>query len=146
MEKKMNLIILCNDKKHPGINVKNCLNYFDDKFILNWIDDLHLFNPENLSNCDVLIISRSIDSWLDDSKEDAIAKFVENGGSLFAIHSGIIENTKRKKISNILGGSFVCYHENCLVSYKPINKSKISYGVDSYHYDDEHYFIRNNFV
>ncbi len=142
--KKVKILILCNDKWHPASIVKKGLNYLEDKHDITWVDNTENWTSETLCNYSLVILSKSGSSWMTKKIGENFNSYVENGGSLLAIHSGTAEYDEFKEIKNILGGIFTHHPDQCIVKYKPEQGHEMTADVDSFHYTDEHYFIETH--
>ena len=97
---------------------------------------------------DVLIISKENrrkpeeedqQKWLTDELDQSIATYVEKGGSLFVLHSGLSSYPENSRYQNLIKGKFIHHPEHHAMilfeGYAP------DFGTLSFTYPDEHYFV-----
>jgi len=85
-----------------------------------------------------------VNVWLNDNIDDKLESYVENGGSLIVIHSGLASYPPESKFRKLTKGSFVSHPpEHCEVRYYTPDLCGISDGSPSYDFKilDEFYIV-----
>jgi len=137
----MNILVLLDDKWHPGYIVKDGLSFLDTSDnIITWIKDPNTL-VEPLISFQLIIVakannisSKEFASWMTIELEKKMQHFVNNGGSLMVIHSGTSGYQECKIYRHLIGGVFDNHPEQCNVKYT--QKDGISFTEL-----DEHYFM-----
>jgi len=145
----MKILLLCDDYYHPGEVVVEGLSYLSKEYDLTIIKDTKDFSIEMLKLYPLVILGKSNNhskndqtDWLTPNIEAGFLEYVENGNSLFVLHSGIAGYQKNILFKKLIGGSFVQHPEQCLVQIKPVNDDiAITKGTVSFEVLDEHYFV-----
>ncbi|MDF1567012.1 MAG: ThuA domain-containing protein [Spirochaetaceae bacterium] len=146
----MKALCIYNDFHHPGALVKNGLEEFAPPEISIEFTDAEDGIPTDFpTNCGILILSKANmtasdkeTSWVTRDWEIHIRDFVENGGMLLAVHSGIAGYEKGGIMGNLLGGTFKWHPEICDVSYRgSIKIGRTGIGSVDFTCRDEHYFV-----
>ncbi|UJF16338.1 ThuA domain-containing protein [Jeotgalibaca sp. MA1X17-3] len=97
---------------------------------------------------DVLIISKENrrepeeedqQKWLTDELDQSIATYVEKGGNLFVLHSGLSSYPENSRYQNLIKGKFLHHPEHhTMISFDGYAPD---FGTLSFRYSDEHYFV-----
>ena len=145
----MKILLFCEDFYHPRhlaeegtrLLVKNCVT-------LDIIDDATNLNPAVFENYDVIILSKSDnvskakhkDPWKTPEVQAAFVKFVENGGGLLVVHSGIVcEYGGAEVLEELIGCRFVWHPNDCPVTVGVLKNHPVTAGVKIFTETDEHY-------
>jgi len=148
-ERKMRVLVLCDDYWHPASVVKSGLAPLaDDGFEFTFIEDMAEWKPDMLKGFPVVILAKSNNlssadtaEWATEEAQRAFESYVQDGGGLLAIHSGTAEYKEAKVIRSILGGVFTHHPEQCPVTVEAVGQHVIADGFEPFTLKDEHYFM-----
>jgi len=137
----MKALCIYHDYHHPGELAKEGLQEITPPEMSIEFTDAEDGIPGDFpTNCSILILNKanmtSSDkdaSWVTKDWEIQIRDFVENGGTLLAIHSGLAGYEKGGILGSLLGGTFKWHPAMCEVSYRS--------DSDVFSCRDEHYFV-----
>ena len=148
------IIALVGDYYHEQSMCKQALNQATEQF-----DDLSLeYTDENQfigrlgENPDAVIIFKGNklnpkdqhpDTWLNEEDAKKLAKYVEDGGALFAWHSGIASYEVDAYV-NLLKGKFTHHPPQKMIRYQTCPSTNFFADEFEYTLYDEHYFIECN--
>lgn len=146
----MKVLVLCDDKWHPAETVMRGLEPlreigFHFKFMLafeDWREDL-------FSEYAVLLLSKSNtrsrddqNEWLSPQVEQSLQQYVEQGGGLLIVHSGIVGYKDSEVMLSLTGGFFERHPEQCPVTVRMKSGHPLAVGLTDFMVIDEHYFVR----
>ena len=145
----MHVLVLCDDRWHPGDIVRNGLEPLQNsKVEFDFIFDASEFNVEKLRNYPIIIFSKSnnisstnADTWVTTDVENKLTKYVKDGGGLLVIHSGTAGYKETVKFSKLIGGVFDHHPKQCDVIVEPIKNNPIIDQNIKFTIFDEHYFM-----
>ena len=145
----MKVLVLCDDHWHPASTVKGGLAPLEELgYSFEYIEDAMNWSAEEMEKYPVVILSKSnnISStdtkpWMTDEVQKAFQAYVDNGGSLLAIHSGTADYKETTILRPLLGGVFINHPEQCLVTMEMVPDHHLTEGCDDYTLKDEHYFM-----
>jgi len=145
----MQVLLLCDDYYHPGLiiidGVKPLIKYgFQFDIIVNASD----FSIEKLKNYPVVLLCKMDNisqqnrlSWKTEAVQKAFVDYVENGGGLLAVHSGLVSEENTGILDNLLGCRFLGHPAACPVTVQPVKPHPVTDGVGLFCETDEHYQI-----
>lgn len=148
----MKVLVLCNDYWHPGSAIIDGLNNLKTDYEFDFYDRVDKKDPEEYKNYDIVILARSNYLEIDDNKKphnpwmtnkivDRLTKYVEDGGSLFVIHSGTSEYDEYTKLFDLFGGLFIDHPPQCMVKHTIAKVNSLSHGLNTFLLPDEHYQV-----
>ena len=145
----MRVLLLCDDRFHPGSVPAAGLAPLQEKGIqFDVIQDAGKFDPANLKNYPVVIISKSDHTssqdhtpWKTAAIQDAFIQYVENGGGLIVNHSGTVRGEGTDKLDRLAGCRFLHHPPTCPVWVQPLKPHPVTQGVEAFMEDDEHYYV-----
>ena len=145
----MNVFVLCDSHWHPGRIVEDGTAAIADRgFRFDYSDGASPGALDALSAYPVAILSKSNtrtesdrEKWIDEGKAAALSSFVEGGGGLVAVHSGIAGYRESTTVRGLLGGLFLRHPEQCPVAFQVTAAHPVTEGVGSFELLDEHYWI-----
>ena len=148
----MNVWLLCDDYYHSADIVVPGLAPLKEKGIQFTITkDTTNVPIEQLSNYDTLILAKGNDntpqlreSWLTAKVQRALINYVESGGGLLVLHSGITGlSEETKQLYDMIGSSFDYHPKQCSVTISPTDETHpIMRQIPSFTVKDEHYHIK----
>ena len=100
---------------------------------MTFSEDLSLFTPEGLRPFEMIISYLEFDRQraITDAQADALVSFVENGGVLMAIHSGIALQT-HPKLEKLIGAKFIghpYYEAMPVLPYRVVRRNPVTDGI-----------------
>lgn len=112
---RMKLLLLCDDKYHPGeIPIQGTKPLLDKGCTIDVVTDTSDFDPASMFAYDVVILSKSdhISStnhapWKTLAFQKAMVQYVEGGGGLFVIHSGLVGGEDTELLDRLIGSRFI---------------------------------------
>ncbi len=147
----MNILLICNDYYHPGKVVSEGLAFLrGEGHTLEEQDDAAAIKADAFKRkeYDVIVLSKSDEisaenrqKWETPELQRAFTEYVENGGGLFAIHSGLVGDASTQKLRTLIGSRFTHHPEQCPVTVCSTKAHPITEGVSEFVEIDEHYFI-----
>jgi uncharacterized protein len=145
----MNILVLCDDYWHPARTPRAGLNFLESgTYHFDWIENAHDFKPERLADYPVVILTKSNNvsaadqnPWMNEDIELALQGYVEGGGGLLAIHSGLAGFGQTAHLRPLLGGVFTQHPAQCPVTLEPTAGHALTQSVTVYTVQDEHYFM-----
>lgn len=79
--------------------------------------------------------------WFDNRKAEQLKRYLQKGGSLLVIHSGLAGYGILPEMRRIMGGTFLRHPEPCPVFVEPLKGHPLTDNLDSYTLEDEHYIV-----
>jgi len=145
----MKVLLLCDDISHPGhVPSEGIVPLKEYGFQFDIITDAKNFNPEILSGYDAVLISKSDNTSREDktdckteSVQQAFIGYVENGGGLLAVHSGVVAGEHTEALNRLIGCRFIFHPRACPVTVQPVKPHPVTEGVEMFCETDEHYRI-----
>lgn len=145
----MNILLICNDFYHPGEIIVEGLSFLRaEGHTLDVQSDASFFQPDILKQYEVVIFAKSDEvsaskreKWETPEVQRALQEYVEHGGRLFAIHSGIVGHEETEQLRTLIGCRFSHHPEQCPVTVRPVKKHTITENISDFVEVDEHYFI-----
>ncbi|MCL2501090.1 MAG: ThuA domain-containing protein [Defluviitaleaceae bacterium] len=145
----MRILLFCDDQYHPGnIPIEGIEPLKKKGFTFDVISDAKKFNPTILADYAVVIMSKcdhitqqDMTSWKTDEVQEAIIKYVENGGGLLVTHSGTVRGKDTRKLDDLIGCRFAFHPNNCPTTVDVIKPHPITEGVSAFTEIDEHYHL-----
>ena len=144
----MRVLLICDDYWHPGqipIDGIAPLRGFEFDIITNAND----FKPGMISDYSAVLLAKCDEvskddktSWKTDAVQQAFISYVENGGGLVAVHSGIVSGEKTEALDNLIGCRFTFHPHDCPVTVQPIKPHPVTEGVRMFCETDEHYRLQ----
>ncbi|MCL2323718.1 MAG: ThuA domain-containing protein [Oscillospiraceae bacterium] len=143
----MRILLLCDDYWHPGeIPIKGVSPLEEQGFKFDIITNANDFDSKMLKDYPAVIMSKCDEvsqqdntSWKTESIQQAFVDYVENGGGLLAIHTGIVTGKHTEKLDRLLGCRFLYHPNSCPVTVQAIKPHQITEGVEMFCETDEHY-------
>ena len=145
----MRVLLICDDRYHPGDIPANGVaplakQGFEFDIIMNGND----FKPEALKNYSVVLLCKcdnisaaDLNAWKTPEAQRALVDFVENGGGLLVIHSGMVSGAETAALDRLIGCRFVSHPAQCPVTVQPIKPHPVTLGVGAFTEVDEHYNV-----
>lgn len=145
----MKILLICNDFYHPGEVVAGGLSFLrNEGHALDVQSDASFFQPDTLKLYDAVFFSKSDETsaanrakWETPEVQHAFLEYVEHGGGLLAIHSGIVGHEGTERLRNLIGCRFTHHPEQCTVKVRPVKRHAITENIKEFVVFDEHYFI-----
>jgi type 1 glutamine amidotransferase len=142
------VLMLCDDYWHPGqIPIDGIASLGEKGFQFDIISNAKDFSPEILTNYSVVLLCKSDNtsqqdrtSWKTEEIEQAFVNYVENGGGLLVVHSGLTGEGS-DAFQHLIGCRFIMHPNACPVTVQPIKGHPITEGVEMFCEFDEHYRI-----
>ena len=143
----MRVLLVCDDYWHPGqIPIDGIAPLKEQGFQFDIISNANDFAPEKLSDYSVVLLCKSDQvsqqdktSWKTEAIQLAFTGYVEKGGGLLAVHSGIVAGKITGALERLIGSRFVFHPEACPVTVQPIKPHPVTEGVGMFCEIDEHY-------
>jgi type 1 glutamine amidotransferase len=148
MEKAvMRVLLLCDDYWHPGqIPIDGVATLAGQGFRFDTITNAKDFAPGMFSSYPVVLLAKSDQvsredetSWKTEAIQQAFITYVENGGGLLVVHSGIVAGKQTEALDLLIGCRLVTHPHDCLVTVQPIKPHPVTEGVGMFCETDEHY-------
>ena len=145
----MRALLICDDYWHPGkIPIDGVAPLAEQGYQFNIISDAKDFGPKTLFDYPVVLMCKSDNvsqedraSWKTEEVQQAFVSYVENGGGLIAVHSGIIAGKEIGALDRLIGCRFTFHPQACPVTVQPIKPHPVVEGVGMFCEVDEHYRI-----
>ena len=145
----MRVLLLCDDQAHPGqVPIDGVAPLAGQGFQFDIITDAKDFRPEMLLNYPVVLLSKSNNNsredktpWKSEEVQKAFVSYVENGGGILAVHSGIVAGRDDTILNNLIGSRFVFHPKATPVTVQPVKPHFITEGVGMFCELDEQYRI-----
>jgi len=142
------VLMLCDDFWHPGqIPIDGVAPLAELGFKFDIISNANEFKPGMLSDYPVVLLCKSNQTsqedktrWLTEEVQQAFVSYVENGGGLLIVHSGMtIRGTDA--FQKLMGCKFISHPNECPVTVQSIKAHPITEGVGMFCEVDEHYRV-----
>ncbi len=79
--------------------------------------------------------------WMTPELEEQITRYVRDGGSIFAWHSGIVSYESNQRFNDMLRGYFLSHPSERQVSYRAVESNTGIVPESSFTVMDEHYLV-----
>jgi len=143
----MRVLLLCDDFWHPGkIPIEGVSPLEKHGFRFDIIIDANDFKPEMLIEYPVVILSKCDEvtpedktSWKTEAVQKAFIDYVEKGGGLIVIHTGLVAGESTETLDRLIGSRFTYHPHDCPVTVQPIKPHPITENVEMFTEVDEHY-------
>jgi len=145
----MRVLLLCDDYWHPGqIPIDGVAPLANQGFQFDIIKDAKEFKPDMLSGYPVVLIAKSDQTsqkdetnWKTEAVQKAFIAYVENGGGLLFVHSGVVTSEKTEALDRMMGCRFINHPNACPVTVQPVKPHPVTEGIEMFCETDEHYRI-----
>ena len=143
----MRILLICDDYWHPGqVPIDGLAPLKDRGFEFDIIKDAGDFKIEMLADYPVVIMCKCDQispedktSWKTDSVQQAFVEYVENGGGLIVIHTGLVPGKNTEVLDRLTGSYFTFHPADCPVTVQPVKPHPVTEGVEMFCEVDEHY-------
>ena len=140
-------LLICDDYWHPGqVPVDGVAPLKEQGFQFDIIFDAKNFRPETLSDYSVVLLVKSDQtsagdksSWKTEAVQKAFISYVESGGGLLAIHSGVVGCMENHGLDELIGCKLSSHPHDCPVIVQAIKPHPVTKGVEVFCETDEHY-------
>lgn len=145
----MKALLICDDQYHPGQIVIDGLAPLTEKgcefdIVIDGLD----VNPLSFYNYPVVILSKCDEatpsnrvSWASQEVQQGFVDYVENGGGLLTIHSGLVAGENTNLLHGLIGSRFKWHPHEIEVTAGPLKAHLITEGVGQFTEVDEHYYL-----
>jgi len=139
--------MICDDYWHPGQTPSDGIApLLEHGFDIDIIKDVSGFEFASLSEYQVVILCKSagipdkdITCWRTEDVQQAFITYVENGGGLLVIHSGLVAGEKPGAFDQLIGSKFSFHPQECPVTVQAIKPHPVTNGVEMFCEVDEQY-------
>jgi len=143
----MRVLLLCDDYWHPGqIPVDGVAPLASQGFQFDIISNGMEFTPDMLSKYPVVFMAKSDEvsredktSWKTGAIQKAFISYVENGGGLLVVHSGVVACKQTDILDHLVGCRLVFHPNACPVTVQPVKPHPVTEGMGMFCETDEHY-------
>ena len=146
----MKILVICHDKYHPGNTVIDGLNVvknndFEFNFIQNGLD----VDQSTFKDYKLIVIAQNDEatpenqiSWETEEIQDAFVKYVETGGGLLVVHSGLVAGKNTEKLHNLIGARFISHPAASMITVGVLKPHPVTKDVKTFTVPDEHYILK----
>ena len=143
----MRVLLLCDDFWHPGqVPIDGVAPLKERGFQFDVITDANEFKPEILVRYPVVLLSKCDEisptdkrSWKSRVVQNAFIKYVEKGGGLLVVHTGLVAGEHTEALDRLIGSRFSFHPQDCPVTVQPVKPHPITKGVEQFCEIDEQY-------
>jgi len=143
----MRVLLICDDYWHPKqVPIEGVAPLKEQGFQFEIISDAKDFKPETLSEYPVVLLVKSDQvsqedktSWKTEAVQKAFIAYVEAGGGLLAVHSGIVGCNENWGLEGLIGCKLTYHPHDCPVTVHPLKPHPVTEGVEVFCETDEHY-------
>ena len=143
----MRVLLICDDYWHPGqVPIDGVAPLQGQGFQFDVISDAKDFKPEALSGYPVVLLAKSDQvsqedksSWKTEAVQKAFITYVEGGGGLLAVHSGIVGCKENFGLEALIGCKLTYHPHDCPVAVQPLKPHPVTRDVGAFCETDEHY-------
>jgi len=143
----MRVLLLCDDYWHPGqVPIDGVEPLKERGFQFDIITDATDFKPDILASYPVVILSKCNETthadkteWKTFEVQQAFIEYVENGGGLIVIHTGLVCGEHTEALDRLIGSRFTFHPADCPVTVQPIKPHPVVKDVEIFCELDEHY-------
>jgi len=143
----MRVLLICDDYWHPGqVPIDGVSPLRERGFEFDIITDANDFKPQMLASYPVVIMSKCDEvsptdktSWKTAEVQQAFIEYVENGGGLLVVHTGLVAGEHTEALDHLIGSKFTYHPQDCPVTVQPVKPHPVTDGVELFCELDEHY-------
>ena len=143
----MRILLICDDYWHPGnIPADGISPLGDNGFQFDVITNARDYRPGMLSDYSAVILAKcdqvskdDESSWKTGEVQNDFISYVENGGGLLAVHSGIDAGKETEALDRLIGCRIINHPNACPVTVQPVKPHPVTEGVELFCEVDEHY-------
>jgi len=137
----MRVLLICGDHWHPGqILADGTAPLAEKGFQFDVIDNANGYTHGILADYPVVMLSKDGESnWKTDAVQKEFINYVENGGGLLAVHSGVVAGKETDALDRLIGCRFINHPDACPVTVQPLKPHPVTEGVELFCEVDEHY-------
>ena len=142
----MKILLFCGDEYHPGhiptegLKSLNCeleiINVIPEDFVPDFFD----YSVIIMSKSDH-ISETNLNSWKTPEIQEAIIKFVENGGGLLVTHSGLVSSPNTKRLDEFIGSRFSFHPSQSPIYVETLKPHPVVPEALFFREEDEHYAL-----
>jgi type 1 glutamine amidotransferase len=145
----MRILLLCDDYWHPGqVPIDGVAPLKNKGFEFDIITDAKDFSIDMLDDYSVVMMCKSDEvssvekvSWKTEPVQQAFIDYVEKGGGLLVIHSGLVAGKSTEALDLLIGSRFSFHPKDCSVTVQSLKPHPVSNEVAVFNQVDEHYRI-----
>ena len=145
----MRVLLICDDFWHPGETPIEGVKPLSGRgFDIDVITDTNGFSKDILDNYPVVILckcdeisSKDKTSWKTNSIQQAFVDYVNSGGGLVVIHTGLVAGEKTEILDKLIGSKFASHPPESPVVVQPIKPHPIVKDVEQFCEIDEQYWL-----
>jgi len=145
----MRVLLICGDYWHPPQTAADGIAPLTQLgFQFDIITNANDFSPGKLKEYPVVILAKCDEVsqedrqlWKTEAVQKAFVDYVEGGGGLVALHSGLVGGKNTETLDKLIGCRFLGHPNNCPVTVQPVKPHPVSEGVGMFCETDEHYRI-----
>ncbi|MCL2186455.1 MAG: ThuA domain-containing protein [Treponema sp.] len=149
----MKVLLICDDYHHPAqipidgtAPLEKCGFQFD---IITNANDFSSHTFKSLLEKYPVVLLCKLDeissadrqSWKNERIQKTFIDYVENGGGLTAVHSGIVQGKNTDALDRLIGCRFAGHPNECPVTVHAIKPHPVTEGVNPFCEVDEHYRV-----
>ncbi|MCL1997403.1 MAG: ThuA domain-containing protein [Turicibacter sp.] len=147
----MRILLFCDEHYHPGQVVIDGMSPLKAKgYNFDIIKNGRDFQLGMLQDYEVVVMTKcdeatpeDRESWKSAEIQREFVEFVENGGGLLFVHSGLVAGKDTAIMDSLAGARFKWHPKDSAVWVEPIKPHPIVDGVRSFCEVDEHYYLEN---
>jgi type 1 glutamine amidotransferase len=117
-------------------------------FQFDTITNANDFSPDTLKDYSAVLLCTCDEvsredrqPWKTEAVQKAFVDYVEQGGGILAVHSGIVGGKNTETLDKLIGCRFIGHPNNCPVTVQPVKPHPVTSGVGMFCETDEHYRI-----
>jgi len=143
------VLIICDDYWHPGqVVIDGAAPLAQHGFQFDTIKNANDFSPDMLHNYRAVLLAKCDEvsqedrqPWKTDTVQRAFIDYVEGGGGLVVVHSGVVCGKTTEALDMLIGCRFITHPNSCPVTVQPLKAHPVTEGVETFCETDEHYRI-----
>ncbi len=143
----MRILVLCDDYYHPARTCRLGLAPLVNRNMrFDYVENANNFSVGTLTDYPMAMLIKSNDvssqdrtEWMTETIQHGFRNYVEEGGGLFAVHSGTAGYKDASILRALLGGVFMEHPKQCPVTIEPVAGQPMAFGCDPFTIQDEHY-------
>jgi len=143
------ILLLCDDQWHSGqVAIDGVAPLMKEGFKIDRINDAHNFSSLSLASYSVVLLSKSDEvsgesqkSWKNEKVQRLFVEYVEDGGGLLVVHSGVVAGEDTEILDKLIGCRFISHPEQTMVTVAPLKPHPVTCGVEKFQELDEHYRV-----
>ncbi|MDR1869117.1 MAG: ThuA domain-containing protein [Treponema sp.] len=145
----MRVLLICGDYWHPPQTAADGIAPLAQLgFQFDIITNANDFSPGKLKEYPVVILAKCDEvsqedrqPWKTEAVQKAFVDYVENGGGLVALHSGLVGGKNTETLDKLIGCRFLGHPNNCPVTVQSVKPHHVTESVGMFCETDEHYRI-----